>query len=417
MRAARRTSAVAGLSGICLSWAAVPAVATDYQFNPRVELAGGYDDNANFAVTGEDKIASSDAMADARVDLIARESNWEWRVTPEARGTWYPDHSELDSNGEFLYLNGQRTGERYTLGLDGYGASQSLLTGYLPTANIGTGLGISEPGTTLVIPGSIRQNFGYLSPSYTFEMTPRSSLALNVGYTDATFSQETQGGYVDYKNATGAVGLVLKATPTGSLTLRATGADFRPDTDRTSDTYGVEAQWDGKLSATKQYYLRIGAARTDFSDSGSGPGAPELAAATSLTGGAGTQWTYSLTEIFLDATRNIAPTPQGYAVNEDQLRLRVARRFTPRFAGFLGLRTIYEDPLRGAIAPTARVQHYNYATTGFEWRVQRGFSVIGAYDFTDYRYGGPTGQANSVQLSLVYEPHRPAEGPAVTVGY
>ena len=135
------------------------------------------------------------------------------------------------------------------------------------------------------------------------------------------------------------------------------------------------------------------------------------------TGGAGTQWTYSLTEIFLDATRNVAPTAQGYAVNQDQLRLRVARRFTPRFAGFLGVRTIYEDPLRGAVAPTARAQHYNYATTGFEWRVQRGFSVIGAYDFTDYHYGGPTGQANSVQLSLVYEPHRPAEGPAITVGY
>ena len=99
MRAARRTSALAGLSGICLSWAAVPAVATDYQFNPRVELAGGYDDNANFAVTGGDKIASSDAMADARVDLVARESNWEWKVTPEARGTWYPSQTRLDSNG------------------------------------------------------------------------------------------------------------------------------------------------------------------------------------------------------------------------------------------------------------------------------------------------------------------------------
>jgi len=66
------------------------------------------------------------------------------------------------------------------------------------------------------------------------------------------------------------------------------------------------------------------------------------------------------------------------------------RRFTPGFAGFLGVRTIYEDRLRGAVAPTVRVQHYNYGTTGFEWRVQGG-SVIGAYDFTDYHYGGPSG--------------------------
>jgi hypothetical protein len=95
----------------------------------------------------------------------------------------------------------------------------------------------------------------------------------------------------------------------------------------------------------------------------------------------------------------------------------VARRFTPRLAGFLGVRAIYDDPLRGAAVPTVRAQHYGYGTMGFEWRVKRGFSVIGAYSFTDYRYGGPSGQANSIQVSLVYQPHRPAEGPAITVGY
>ncbi len=410
-----RASSAAGLTGICLSLAAASAVATDYEFNPRVELAGGYDDNVNLAVTGANKIGSSDAMADARVDLVARESNWQWRLTPEAHGTWYPGHTDFDSNGEFLYLNGQRSGARYTLGLDGYGSSQSLLTSYLPTANIGTGLGTPEPGTTLGTPASIRQNLGYISPSYAFEMTQRSTLELNAGYTDATYSQQLQGGYVNYENVTGAAGLMLKATPTGSFTLRATGADFRPDLGLTAATYGGEAQWDGKFSETKQYYLRLGAERTTFS--GSIAGAPQVSGTTNWSGGAGTQWTYSLTEIFLDATRNVAPTAQGYAVIQDQLRLRVARRFTPRFAAFLGVRSIYDDPLHEAIAPTVQAQHYNYGTTGFEWRVEREFSVIAAYNFTDYRNGGPSGQANSIQVSFVYEPHRPAEGPAITVGY
>lgn len=414
-REVARTSSAVGLTAVCLSLAAAPAVATDYQFNPRVELAGGYDDNVNLAVTGANKIGSSDAVADARVDLVARESNWQWRLTPEARGTWYPSHSAFDSNGEFLYLNGERSGARYTLSLDGYGSSQSLLTSYLPTANIGTGLGTPEPGTTLGIPASIRQNLGYISPSYTLEMTPRSSLEISTGYTDATYSQQLQGGYVNYENVTGSAGVALKATPNGSFTLRATGADFRPNLGLTATTYGAEVQWDGKFSATKQYYLRIGAGQTDFS--GSVVGAPSVSNSTNWSGGAGTQWTYSLTEIFIDATRSVAPTAQGYAVIQDQLRLRVARRFTPRFAGFLGVRTIYDDPLRGAVAPTVRAQHYNYATTGFEWRVQRGFSLIGAYNFTDYRNGGPSGQANSILVSLVYEPHRPAEGPAITVGY
>jgi hypothetical protein len=408
-------TARSSIAAICLSLIAVPAVATDYQFNPCLEFAAGYDDNANLAITGQDKIGSSDALADARVDLVARELNWQWRVTPEVHGTWYPSHTELDSNGEFLYLSGQRTGARYTLSLDGYGSSQSLVTSYLPTANIGSGLGVPEPGTTLVVPASIRQNLGYLSPSYTFAMTPRSSFELSVSYTDATYSQEVQGGYVNYQNATGSAGLVFAVSPTGSLTARADWQDFRPNSGDTSKTYGVEAQWDGKFSETKQYYLRVGVGRTDFSSSVAG--ASDVSSSTNWTGGVGTHWTYRVAEIFVDATRNVAPTAQGFVVNQDQLRLRVARRFTPRFAAFLGLRTIYEDPLRAAVAPTAPVQHYNYATAGFEWRVRRYFSVISGYGFTDYRYGGPSGQANSIHVSFVYEPHRPAEGPAITVGY
>jgi hypothetical protein len=124
-----------------------------------------------------------------------------------------------------------------------------------------------------------------------------------------------------------------------------------------------------------------------------------------------------LTEIFVDLTRDVEPTGQGYNVNRDQLRLRVARRFTPRLAGFLGARAIHDDPVRGSVGPTVQAQTYYYGTVGFEWRVAREFSVIGAYNFTDYRYTGVTAQANAVRVSLVYEPHRPENGPAITVGY
>ena len=82
------------------------------------------------------------------------------------RGNWYPDHSDFDANGEFLYLDGERSGPRYTLDLYGYGASQWVITNYLPTTDIGTGLGYPEPGTTLGTPASIRQDLGTFVPSY-----------------------------------------------------------------------------------------------------------------------------------------------------------------------------------------------------------------------------------------------------------
>jgi hypothetical protein len=413
----------AGLSGICLSLAAASAAATDYEFNPWLELGAGYDDNVVLAPPGEKQISAASGMADVRVDLLAQELNWKWEATPEVRGTWYPNQSAVDSNGELLTLNAQRSGPRYTFSLGAYGSSQSLLTGYLPTTAVGTGLGQPEPGTTLAAPASVRQNLGTLSPSYTLQMTPRTSLQLNASYTDVTYTS-LRSAYIEYKNATGSAGLVLAESPTSSLTLRATGAYFQPDTGRTADTYGAEGEWDGKYSETKQYYLRLGAERTDFSGTvAASPGtlaaSPLASSTTNWSAGAGTHWIYTLTEIFIDATRNVAPTPQGYAVEQDQLRLRLARRLTPRFAAFLGTRAIYESPLNGAVAavPAVRAQHYTYATTGFEWRLQRQFSVVAEYSFIKYHYIAPPGQANLVQLSFVYEPHRPAEGPAVTVDY
>jgi hypothetical protein len=399
---------------MCISLVARSALATDYQVNPRVELAGGYNDNVTL-VTGSNEVSAADALADARVEFLAQEPNWQLRATPEVHGNWYSGHSDLNSNGELLYLDGVRTGARYTLDLYGYGASQSLITNYLPTANLGSGLGTSQPGTTLATPASIRENLGYLRPSYQLDMTPRSSLELKLEYTDATYSQQVQG-YTNYSDFGGAGGLVFKATPTGSFTLRATGAGFQPDVGRMADTYGVDVQWDGKFSATKQYYLRVGGARTDVSGSIAGEPAAS-SATTTVTGGVGAQWTYTLTEIFVDLTRDVEPTGLGYTVNRNQLRLRVARRFSERLAGFLGARAIQDDPVPGSGVPTAQTQRYYYGTVGFEWRFVREFSVIGAYNFTDYHYSGSTAQANAVRLSLVYEPHRPENGPAITIGY
>ena len=397
--------------------AATSAAATEYQVNPRVELGGGYNDNVTL-VTGAGVVAAPEALADARVDFVAAESNWQMRAMPEVRGTWYSGHSELNSNGEFLNLEAQRTGPRYSLDVFGYGASELLLSSYLPTANIGSGLGVAEPGTTLATSASVRQNLGYVRPVYEFQMTPRRSLELNVEYTYATYDQ-VKGGYTNYRNLAGAAGLALKATPTGSVTLRAVARDFHPDVGPTADTYGAEVQWDGKFTATKLYYLRVGGQRTDLSGTLPGESVPVTASATTtVTGGAGTHWTYTLTEVFADLTRDVQPTGQGYAVTRNQLRLRVARRFTPRFAGFVGARGIYDDPLPGSVAPGIQAQRYYYGTVGFEWRFVRQFTVIGAYDYTNYHYGGAAAaRANAAYLSLVYEPHRPENGPAITVGY
>ena len=243
--------------------AAASAAATDYEFNPWAELGAGYDNNI--------LIASSGVRPDRRGRRPGRRTSRpagagiELEVGSHARSAGHLVSKRVRIRFQRGVTDSERTAQRSTLHaqLGCVWLVQSLLTGYLPTTAVGTGLGQSEPGRRRPL-ASIRQNLGTLTPSYTLQMTPRSTLQLNASYTDASYSSSLPA-YVEYKNATGSAGLALGESPTSSLVLRATGADFRPDTGRTADTYGAEGEWDGKYSETKQYYLRIGLERTDFS--------------------------------------------------------------------------------------------------------------------------------------------------------
>lgn len=395
---------------------AAQAFATEVQYNPRVEVTAGYDDNANLSGVSATQIKAGSGAGDARLEILADEPDWQWRMTPEVRGSYYPNQSELNSNGELLNFLGQRIGPRYTLGVYGYGSSQSLLKGYLPTAALGAGLGQQEPGATIGALTSNRQTLGYIAPNYSLQITPRRKLELNASYLDATYNHPLVDGYTNYRNTTGSIGLAMEATRTGSLTLRAIGSQYKPDVGFTTDTYGFETEWDGHFSATKEYYLRVGVNRSTFSAAGTLTSTAVPPQSTNVSAGAGTHWTYQVTEVFVDLMRSVNPTALGYAVEESQLRLRLARRFTPRFAGFLGARVILDSPFAG-VTVNVPSQHYEYATAGFEWRVTRVFSVISEADLTKFTYVGPSARSDAIHVSLVYEPHRLADAPAISVGY
>ena len=401
---------------------AAPVFAVEVQYNPRVEVDTGYDDNANLSSVSSTKVESATAGADAQLEVVAEQPNWQLHMTPEVKGAYIPDHTDLDSDGEFLNFFGQRTGPRYTLGMYASGSSQSLLKSYLPTAALGAGggLGQQEPGATVGNLTSNRQLLGYVAPNYSLQITPRRKIEFNASYTDASYNHNLTAGYTDYRNATGSAALVLEATQTGSLALRALGSQFKPDVGFTTDTYGFETEWDGHFSATKEYYLRVGVNRTAFSVDGTVPNTTlpngSVPDSTNLSVGVGTHWVYQVTELFIDLTREVAPTSQGYAVEQRQLRLRLSRRLTPRFAAFVGARAIINDAFTGA-SINVPSQQYEYGIAGFEWRVTRALALVTEADVTHAVYVGPSARSDAVRIALVYQPHRLAEGPAISVGY
>jgi len=63
-RAIYPQSSAAAVTACCMSLGVMPALATNYELNPRVELAGGYNDNVTL-VSGANQISAADALADA----------------------------------------------------------------------------------------------------------------------------------------------------------------------------------------------------------------------------------------------------------------------------------------------------------------------------------------------------------------
>jgi hypothetical protein len=405
--------------------AAQRARATDYQWNPRVEVGGLYNDNYNLSNVSANKLGIGGGMVDAQLEFRADQPRTLFRVTPEVQATYFPSHSDQNSNNEAVRMFFQQQGLTYNAGINANWMSRELVNNGLPTTAIIGGLGQPGQTTTLITAEGFRQNLTQLDPFFNLQMTPRTRLVVNAGYIDSSFNKQQNDSYVGYHDTDGSAGVAYDVTPTGSLMVAGSVAGFRPGNGRGTNTYGIRAEWDGHLSQYQEYYIRLGGDRTSDERSAEARAADattfgigSIASKTNFVGGAGVHWTLQVTEIFLDVTRAVTPGGSGFVFMEDQLRLAATRRFTPKFAAFVAVRGIKDDVLQRTAAAVAQpTQKYVLARAGIEWRVLREFSLIGAYDRTSRNVLNASASSNQISVSFVYEPKRPAEGPAITVGY
>src|SRR6185295_14717097 len=111
--------------------------------------------------------------------------------------------------------------------------------------------------------------------------------------------------------------------------LRALASQYEPDgTDIDStDTYGLQAEWDYEVSQTARAYVRVGTERSEIKSNE--PGVDDETQST-FSGGAGVRWAYEVTDIFLDVDSGVDPNPAGTVVEREQVRFRAEHRFSER---------------------------------------------------------------------------------------
>jgi hypothetical protein len=395
------SAAVAGLLGIAM----LPASGADWQFNPKIEVGAEANDNYRLFPSGfEDRVYGVFTNAAFQIRYLGPTDDFS--ITPAVYGLYLPDSTDNDTANPSVNLNWKHTGQTYTAGVFGQYLDQSIVQGNLTTAaSIGNQLGNPVPGDSGYITFHDREKLGEVTPTLTADLTQRWHLNVTADYSKVTYDPVIPGFNVGYSSEVATVGLVRDMTQRTTLTLRGIVGQNDPEGDfPLTRNYGVEGEWGYHVSQVSQAYVRIGALRSAFEQVAGAAPNPDT---TGIVAGAGMNWVFQVTQVFLDLTRTVEPNATGYTVDRDQLRLSLARDYSPTTTAELGARVARDTPTEATVLFAARSYAVGYL--GFKWRFRRAWTLSGEYDYTYQHYADTppvTESSNAVLLSVIYEPNR-----------
>jgi hypothetical protein len=391
--------------GLALLLGASAASAQAWIVDPRIELQGIYNDNNRLTQDKTAEIEAKGAALDALVALRKETQTNTFEATPHIRSSKYPDAETEESTDYYFDLKGTHKAQRSTASIYAGFADESVVTSDLLVADFpGIDLGQTVSGDSGRVSVRNRRQQYSLLPSYEFDWTERRHLTFDAHYVDTRYDNTLfeQIGYRDY----GAkAGIRWNTSQRATFEVAAVGSEFNPkDNSPDTTTLGLLAEWRMAPSTITSYYFRVGANNAENSATGT----RSRQSTSSFNGGAGVAWNFQVTRLLIDALRSTSPSSQGAIVNRDELRFSLYRDFSPRFTGFVGARGIRTNGIESV--GTTQVQERKYYTgrTGFEWHLNRAYSIEGAYEYKWQKYEGDLTNAssNAVTVSLVYQPRR-----------
>jgi hypothetical protein len=392
-----RATVGALLLGTALGGAQV-AHSANWDFNPRVELSGLYNDNYRLATDAADKVHVAGPLLDASVGVRLLSQTSQLSLVPRITSNYFPHDTSDDSTNGYVDLTANTRGLKSTYGITAqYANEEVIFSELLPASFTGVGLGQIEGTGSGRVSVLNRRELENLAPTMTYDFTPRYHLHLDADYIHASYAKNLfeQVGFQNYQLQAGlAYDISQQTTFTGSLL----GMRYEPVGSPPTNGYGVQTELAFHPTQILRYYVRLGAQRSQADVNG------RSIDNTSVTGGAGVSWTYQITQLVLDALRGVEPSSAGQVENHTEVRFRVIRAFQPRLSGFAGARLLR---LRGTVGGALAVQGDDYvaATTGLTYQLTRSYRLTGEYDYIWQRFEGePRASSNAVTLSIIYQP-------------
>lgn len=400
----KRIARLAAASAItCVTGPALAA--SDWIFDPRVELGAVYDDNYRLTDQPGQEIDVAGAALDAVLGMRAEGTRSKFGITPRVHSAYFPNQSSENHTDYYLDALAEKHTQRVVSAIVASFADESVVSSELAAADFpGLDLGQTASGDTGLVTVRNRRRLILANPSLQYDWTERRHLTFDLHYVDASYDDQfaEQVGYTDYG---GSAGLTWDLSQRHVFSVRVLGATYSPATSNPdTNTGGIALEWRSAPSQVRTYYFRVGARHSDRNATSTQAEVSE----TNFDGGVGAAWQLQTTRFVIDLLRSTAPSSAGVVVNRDEIRFRLTHLFQPRFSAFIALRGIKTNSLEDNSTDPVRDRKYATGSTGLEWRASRQISLHGSYEYRWQEFeNAPTdARSNGVLLSVVYEPRR-----------
>lgn len=399
------------------------ARASNWDFEPRVEVGGLYNDNYRLIEHNQPKVQAYGLLADVAMGFSLIDQRSELDIVPRVHSSFFPDDHEDQSTDGYLNIVGNMKTQKASYGGTFMYANETVLSSELLAADFpGVNLGqVQGEGVGRVTVHNRRQ-LEQVAPKMTYDFSPRWHLNLNAMFENASFSnnltsQQNQPQYVQigFKDVFASAGMQYDITQRQDIIFSLSGAKFMPDkatvlgtgptaqavNNNTTDTdrFALEGQWDTKPTTTMQTYVRLGVNQVHANTAVDG-----VINKTLVVGGAGVVWTYQLSQYVVDAVRDLSPSSAGAVVEHDELRFRFLRALQPRLYGVLAARGVR---VRGASQTILGIQGSDYAaaSASLQYQLTQSYRLAGEYAYTWQHFQGePYAASNGITVSIIWEP-------------
>jgi len=315
------------------------------------------------------------------------------------RGTYYSGSEFPDTTeGQAALSSFARLTERTRVGFDAVARWDSLFE----SAVLGSGTGNVQDVDIGLVTTKVRREWREVSPSVSYALTERGSVALSYRLTDVRFGDVGTSGLVDYQQSYLSGTYSYSLTPTDDLNLVVVGAQFRPASGTDSDTAELLAGFVHRFSSTSSAGLRAGAGKTtETMADGS-----QVDTSLFVLEATGSQ-RMELSQLNAVVSRDVQPSGSGQSVSTDQLRLDWTRRLSQAMASVLRATVFRNKSLQGSDPTVDR--RYAEAAAGVDWMLAPDWSVGLTYQYRYQKYDVASDSAgsNGIFFSVSWAPPRP----------